>query len=86
MLSTVYGNIYIDECNVLGASYLRETSSFRIFSREFYVVATVRLVALQWPRAIVPVGVDDPIQHRFGTSGIYQLTCPDLERNYSTYT
>jgi len=24
-----------------------------------YLVVTVRLVALQWPRAIVPVGLDD---------------------------
>jgi len=31
----VYGNIYIDECKVLGASYLREISSVQIFPGNF---------------------------------------------------
>jgi len=51
----VYGNIYIDEFEVLGASYLQETSGVGIYWG-LYIVATVRWVALQWLHATVPVG------------------------------
>jgi len=46
----VYGNIYIDECKVLGASYLRETSSvlFGMLFKKKSQKKIVQMFSFQW--------------------------------------